>query len=85
VERDVARANGLTVGRTIGVPKDEPRRDASLDDQLSAMQRAMMGAAEDGQRIRIVTAAFRAKQDVVNIHEYALRTSRNDTPSSVAS
>jgi hypothetical protein len=49
------------------------------------MQRPMMGAAEDGQRVRIVTAAFRAKHDVVNIHEYALRTPRNDAPSSVAS
>jgi hypothetical protein len=45
----------------------------------------MMGAAENSQRVGIVTAALGAKHDVVDVDESTLCTPRNDAPPSVAS
>jgi hypothetical protein len=66
------------------VPKYQTGRHATLDNELSAMDRAVVSTAQDGQRVRVVIATFGARHHVMNVHEYRLSTSWNDAPSSIA-
>jgi len=57
----------------------------SLDDQLPTVNRAVVRAAQDDERIRIVVASFGTRDHVVQVDEHRLPTTEDDASSAVAS
>ena len=84
VNGDNFRTNGVTISRAVRVPKYQTGRNLPLHNELSAMDRAVVSTAQDGQRIGVVITTFGARHHVMNVQEYRLSATRNDTPSSIA-
>jgi len=80
VHRNLTRIDGAAVQRAIAMPKNEPAGNPALDDELSAVQRSGMSAAQDHQVVGAVVATLGARHDVMHIHGHCLTTRRNDAP-----
>jgi len=76
--------DGVSVRRAVGVAKVQPRGDSTLDDELPSVLRAVVRSAQRDEHVWIVIAAFRARNDVVEIEKNSVATSWNDAPPSVA-
>jgi hypothetical protein len=77
------RVDDRTVKSTVRMAKNEPRRNATFDDELATVLRAMMRAAEDNEAAGIVTAALGSEIEVVNVEKEAVATAWNHTPTAV--
>jgi hypothetical protein len=59
-------------------------RYAALDDELAAVLRSVMRAAEKDHAIGVVVAAFGAKHDVVDVEKQRVLASGNRASTAVA-
>jgi hypothetical protein len=72
------------VSSAVGVSDPQTRRNLSVDTQPTAMQGAMVGAAQDHQIVRIIASVFRAQIQVVQIDVSRIAASRNDAAAPIA-
>jgi hypothetical protein len=63
--------------------KDESRRRAAFYDELPAVLRPVVGAAEDDEAVGIVRSTLGEEVDVVDVHEDGVPTSWNRAPATM--
>ena len=74
-----------SVGRAVGMSKDETGGDSAFDDELSAMLSPVMSGAQGDERVGIVIAAFGAQDDVVEVEKNCVAAAGHHAPSVIAS
>jgi hypothetical protein len=65
----IERRDAAAILGAVGVAKTEPCRDAPTHDQLAAMARPMVRAAQCHQIVRFVGAAVFARFDMMDVNE----------------
>jgi hypothetical protein len=72
------------VSRAVSVTDPQPGRNSSVDAQPTAVQRAVMRAAQHDQIVRIIATTLRAQVQMVKIDVSCIAAPRNDAAASIS-